>query len=318
MNASRSPSPASGRGPGGEVFVGTGRDLSPQPPSPNGGRGSNPNDARTRRSPRPRLRDLLAQVVPGNRVLRPQAGRLGRPRRPAACPFTTKAELVADQAEHPPYGSNLTYPLDRYSRLHQTSGTSTGRPLRWLDTPRVVGVDARLLAGDLPVMGLTARTTCSSSRSRSGRSSGSGRRSRRPARVGCLCLPGGGHEQHGPAAVLLEHQATVVLRDADLRPAPGRAGRAQEGIDLAGQPVRLVIVAGEPGGEHSGDAGPHRVGLGGPRHRPLRHDRGRAGGGRGSGSPGGHACTCRAEYVAEVLDPTAKPGRRRRDSANWC
>ena len=49
-------------------------------------------------------------------------------------PFTTKAELVADQAENPPYGSNLTYPLERYCRLHQTSGTS-GRPLRWLDTP---------------------------------------------------------------------------------------------------------------------------------------------------------------------------------------
>ena len=51
-----------------------------------------------------------------------------------AIPFVTKAELVADQAESPPYGTNLTYELTRYSRLHQTSGT-TGRPMRWLDTP---------------------------------------------------------------------------------------------------------------------------------------------------------------------------------------
>src|SRR6266540_5867029 len=49
-------------------------------------------------------------------------------------PFTTKAELVEDQLRHPPFGSNLTFPLDRYTRFHQTSRT-TGTPLRWLDTP---------------------------------------------------------------------------------------------------------------------------------------------------------------------------------------
>jgi phenylacetate-CoA ligase len=49
-------------------------------------------------------------------------------------PLTTKAELLADQAAQPPYGTNLTYPLDRYVRLHQTSGSSGDRPLRWLDT----------------------------------------------------------------------------------------------------------------------------------------------------------------------------------------
>src|ERR1051325_1718603 len=49
-------------------------------------------------------------------------------------PFTTKDELLANQAEHPPYGELLTYPLERYTRLHQTSGTK-GAPLRWLDTP---------------------------------------------------------------------------------------------------------------------------------------------------------------------------------------
>ena len=48
-------------------------------------------------------------------------------------PFTTKDELSADQVSHPPYGTNLTFPLERYTCLHQTSGT-TGSPLRWLDT----------------------------------------------------------------------------------------------------------------------------------------------------------------------------------------
>src|SRR3989442_1007385 len=49
-------------------------------------------------------------------------------------PFTTKADLMTDQHEHPPYGTNLTFPLEEYVRLHQTSGTSGSQPLRWLDT----------------------------------------------------------------------------------------------------------------------------------------------------------------------------------------
>ena len=48
-------------------------------------------------------------------------------------PFTTKAELALDQENSPPYGTNLTFPLKSYTRLHQTSGTQ-GVPLRWLDT----------------------------------------------------------------------------------------------------------------------------------------------------------------------------------------
>src|SRR2546425_305080 len=48
-------------------------------------------------------------------------------------PFTRKVELVEDQAAHPPFGTNLTYPLERYVRVHQTSGTS-GQPIRWLET----------------------------------------------------------------------------------------------------------------------------------------------------------------------------------------
>src|SRR5256712_9370543 len=49
----------------------------------------------------------------------------------AELPFTTKQELVDDQAEHPPFGTNLTYPVEKYVRIHQTSGTA-GRPILWL------------------------------------------------------------------------------------------------------------------------------------------------------------------------------------------
>src|SRR5712675_1623143 len=49
-------------------------------------------------------------------------------------PFTLKRELIEDQHARPPYGSNLTYPVERYTRITQTSST-TGKPLHWLDTP---------------------------------------------------------------------------------------------------------------------------------------------------------------------------------------
>src|SRR2546430_3158238 len=45
----------------------------------------------------------------------------------AELPFTSKQELVDDQAEHPPFGTNLTYPVEKYVRIHQTSGTA-GEP----------------------------------------------------------------------------------------------------------------------------------------------------------------------------------------------
>src|SRR5207247_8039515 len=51
----------------------------------------------------------------------------------AELPFTTKQELVDDQAEHPLFGTNLTYPVEKYVRIHQTSGTA-GKPILWLDT----------------------------------------------------------------------------------------------------------------------------------------------------------------------------------------
>ena len=48
-------------------------------------------------------------------------------------PPLTKRELVADQERNPPFGTNLSFPVELYTHVHQTSGT-TGRPLRVLDT----------------------------------------------------------------------------------------------------------------------------------------------------------------------------------------
>jgi phenylacetate-CoA ligase len=85
-----------------------------------------------------RLRQMLGAILPANEFYRHKfagidGAEIGSLDRLRALPFTTKSELVADQQVHPPFGSDLTYSVDRYIRLHQTSGT-TGKPLFWLDT----------------------------------------------------------------------------------------------------------------------------------------------------------------------------------------
>src|SRR5437867_13387421 len=87
------------------------------------------------------LRALLGELLPANQFYVAQFDAAGVHKKVSSLadyferfPFTTKQELVEDQQAHPPYGLNLTYPLERYTRCHQTSGTA-GAPLRWLDTP---------------------------------------------------------------------------------------------------------------------------------------------------------------------------------------
>src|SRR3954447_16221392 len=85
-----------------------------------------------------RLNDVLALVAEHNAFQRPRLDGLlplASLDEVASLPFTTKDDLVADQAANPPFGTNLTWPLERYTHLHQTSGTS-GTTLRVLDTPR--------------------------------------------------------------------------------------------------------------------------------------------------------------------------------------
>ena len=84
-----------------------------------------------------RLNALVAAILPQNRFYAARFGALTLPISWDAfgrLPFTTKADLVADQAAALPHGTIATYPPERYTTYHQTSGT-TGRPLAVLDTP---------------------------------------------------------------------------------------------------------------------------------------------------------------------------------------
>lgn len=160
-------------------------------------------------------------------------------------PWTTREELIEDQSSHAPYGSNLTYPLERYTRVHATSGTSSA-PLRWLDTPeswqwmldiwKMVYAAAGIRPGDRIFFGFSF-----------GPFLGFWMAFEAALQLGLMCLPGGALSSSARLRMILENRATVLcctptyaLRLAEVA--------AESGIDLTRSQVRRIIVAGEPGG----------------------------------------------------------------------
>ena len=163
----------------------------------------------------------------------------------AKLPFTTRPEIEHDQTANPPFGGNLTHPLESYCRYHQTSGTS-GRPMCWLDTAenwvwwkRCWGILYRA-AGVTPEdrFGFPASF---------GPFIGFWGAFESAVELGNLSLPAGGMTTSARLRYFLDNSVTFVcctptyaLRMAEVA--------AAEGIDLASSSVRGLIVAGEPGG----------------------------------------------------------------------
>jgi phenylacetate-CoA ligase len=204
---------------------------------------------------RERLVHMLAEVLPRHGFYADKFHRAGVEREVRTredllrLPLTTKAELLAEQAEYPPYGRLLTYAPERYIRLHQTSG-SKGVPLRWLDTAeswrwaldcwaqmfRMIGVtpaDRLLFAFSFgPFLGFWTAFEAAAER-------------------GCLCLAAGGMSSGARLRMMLDNEATIVLCTPTY--ALHLAQVAQEqGLCLDGSTpgykVRALVVAGEPGG----------------------------------------------------------------------
>jgi phenylacetate-CoA ligase len=190
----------------------------------------------------PRLAELLRTILPAHRFYARKFG--GLPLDDwQQLPFTTKDELLANQAEHPPYGELLTAPLERYTRLHQTSGTQ-GPPLRWLDTPEswewMLGCWRKLF----DIAGVTSADRLLFAFS-FGPFLGFWTAFESAQRMGCLCLASGGLSSGARLKLLLDNRATVVLCTPTY--ALHLAQFAEEqGVRIEG--VRCLIVAGEPGG----------------------------------------------------------------------
>lgn len=160
-------------------------------------------------------------------------------------PLLTKSELVADQNTNPRYGTNLTYPITRYVRLHQTSGT-TGRPMYWLDTAASWDWFMECWSQIYQLVGLRADDVLAFPFS-FGPFIGFWAAFEGGVRRGNLCLAMGGLSSEIRLRQIMDHQCTVVcctptyaLRLAEVA--------KREGLDLSASAVRAIIVAGEPGG----------------------------------------------------------------------
>ncbi|MFO0810267.1 MAG: AMP-binding protein [Gemmataceae bacterium] len=194
---------------------------------------------------RERLRDVFAALPANPFYARKFAGR--GPDDFAELPLTTKAELVADQAEHPPYGSARSKPLAAFTRLHQSSGTTTGRPLRWLDTPDNWDWMLGLWRYKFRAMGLMPGEDRFYFPFSFGPFLGFWTAFEAASRLGFLSVPGGGLSSAARLKAMFEHRATVVCCTPTYALHLAEVARS-EGIDLPGSSVRSIVVAGEPGG----------------------------------------------------------------------
>lgn len=201
-------------------------------------------DTARKAAQRRRLARMLPAVVRTNAFYRAKLGATASIEAWPELPFTMKHELSADQAAHPPFGTNLTDPVDRYTRLHQTSGT-TGKPLRLLDTAeawewwketwRFIYRGAGVTSADRvffcfsfgPFIGFWSAFAGAE-------------------HIGALAISGGAMSTAERVAAIIATEATVLIST------PTYALRLAEsardlGVDLGRSALRVSVHAGEPG-----------------------------------------------------------------------
>jgi phenylacetate-CoA ligase len=256
----------------------------------------------------PALRHLLAEVTAGNPFYQRRLADLADGGRSvdsiadfsARFPFTTKRDLVEDQALHPPYGSDLTHPLDRYTRCHQTSGT-TGAPLRWLDTPESWSAMTDDWTTVLQASGVERGDRAFFAFS-FGPFLGFWLAFEAAGRMGVFAVAGGGMSSAQRLRVLREQACTVLCCTPTYALHLAETAR-NEGFQPSDFRVRRILVAGEPGGSipavrqriaeawngaHVSDH--HGMTETGPvTHEDPRHP--------------GHLVVMERSFLAEVVDP---------------
>lgn len=276
-----------------------------------------PSRAEIQASQLEQLRSLLAELFPANQFYTRKLEAAGVTFDVASLedfkrrfPFTTKQEIAEDQQARPPFGTNLTYPLESYIRFHQTSGTA-GPPIRWLDTPESwdwllaswmeIHRAAGVRAGDRVYFAFSF-----------GPFIGFWMAFESAARLGCLCIPGGGVNSAARLRAILDNNVTVLCCTPTYAVRLAEVA-AEEKIDLHTSKVRTIIVAGEPGG--SVPATRARIECLWPGARVFDHH------GMTEVGPVTYECPQRpgvlhvleSAYIAEVIEPASgcavEPGR---------
>ena len=178
-----------------------------------------------------------------------QRERLGRPRLRevedlTSLPLTGKQDLLDDQRAHPPFGSNLAYPLERYTRLHQTSGT-TSATLRILETPEDWAWWRRSLGRVLAAAGVTEGDRVALAYSFGPYiqfwASYEG-----VQEVGAMTIPLGGMDSVQRLQTMATYGATTLLCTPSYALHLAKVA-ADSGLTAAIDPVRRLICTGEPG-----------------------------------------------------------------------
>jgi phenylacetate-CoA ligase len=213
-------------------------------------------------------------------------------------PFTVKRELAEDQAAHPPFGTNLTYPLERYVRVHQTSGT-TGTPIRWLETPEAWEWWGRCWGMVLAGAGVTAADRVFLPFS-FGLFVGFWGALEGARALGAMAIPAGGADSPTRLAWMQALGATVLVCTPSYALHLVEVAR-ERGLDLRKLPVRATVHAGEPG-----------AGIPTVRARIEEGWGARAFDHAGMTELGAYSYECaeqaglhvnESEYIAEVIDP---------------
>ena len=160
-------------------------------------------------------------------------------------PFTEKQDLARDRQEHPPYGTNLTFPVSEYKKFNQTSGTQ-GKPMAWLDTMD----DWKWMLGNwgrvLEAAGVHPGARCFFAFS-FGPFLGFWTAYEAATQRGCVCIPAGGQSTEQRLNGILNQKAEHLFCTPTY--AMRLTNYAEEaGIDLSGHKLKSIIVAGETGG----------------------------------------------------------------------
>ena len=221
----------------------------------------------------------------------------------ARLPFTDKTELVDDQASHPPFGTNLTFPLERYVRVHQTSGTS-GQPIRWLDTQESWDWWIRCWGFVLRGAGLTAADRVFFPFS-FGLFIGFWAGFEGARAIGALAVPGGGQDSATRLAWMDRIGVTALVCTPSYALHLLEVAR-ERGLDARKLGVRTTVHAGEPGANIPPVRARIEEGWGA---RAFDH--------AGMTEMGAYGYECAAqgglhvnesEFIAEVIDPaTGRP-----------
>ncbi|HVU89891.1 MAG TPA: phenylacetate--CoA ligase family protein [Pirellulales bacterium] len=195
-----------------------------------------------------RLNALLAEILPANAFYATKLASATLPlvslHQLSELPYTFKDELLGPPGSGG-WAANLTWPRERYVRYHQTSGTR-GRPLAVLDTADdwqwwmdcwnhildaagVTHQDVAFFAFSFgPFVGFWSAHDAALAR-------------------GCQVVPGGGMNTLARLDLMRATEATVVFCTPSYALHLAETARHRN-IDLGAFPVRVLVLAGEPGG----------------------------------------------------------------------